>query len=182
VGKRRDWDEIHEIYKDRPMPEGLKHGGDSWARRAYGCRCEVCMAPRKRPQGKGRPERIHGPQTRSRRIYGCTCADCVNPEKRKPLTHRERQLKLRKAKWGTPVPPGVQHGRIHPVRVYGCRCPECAEYVRVQRHKRKNPWMYRPTHGRWREENGLTTLCWPPAGAGPDWRCVCDAEREMSPV
>jgi hypothetical protein len=176
----RSWSEVREIYWDRPIPEGLVHGGDSWARRAYGCRCADCKVRKGRVK-KGRPPLVHGPNSLSRRRYKCECADCVNPEKPKALTHNERQKKLRAAKWGKPVPPSVKHG-IYAARTYGCKCELCVEAKKAADHKKRNPWMYRPTRGRWREENGKTILCWPPAGAGPDWRCVCDAEREMSPV
>jgi hypothetical protein len=182
VVKRRDWDEIREIYSGRPMAPNLIHGGDSWARRAYGCRCEVCMGPRRRPTGKGRAPRLHGPGTWSRRVLKCACEICTtNPDRKKPMTHQERQKKLRQAKRGQPVPPTVKHG-IYVYKTYACRCEVCLAAERLRVHKNKNPWMYRPTRGRWKEENGLTTLCWPPAGAGPDWRCVCDAQREVLQV
>lgn len=139
------WQKRRKAYEGRPVPEGIAHGSQSWARRAY--RCE--------------------------------CADCVNPEPRVGTPHAERQRKLRQAKRGKPVPPGTKHG-IYAYRTYQCRCGVCLEAKVRDGHRRKNPWMYRPTRGRWREENGVTTLCWPPEGAGSNWRCVCDAQREVS--
>jgi hypothetical protein len=145
-------------------------------------RRESYRRARERLAGMTPPEGLkHGPNTWARKIYKCACADCVNPEPRRIPTHNERQKKLREAKRGKPVPPTTTHG-IYAYRTYRCKCEICVNAGREAYHRANNPWKYRPTHGRWREENGVTTLCWPPAGAGPEWRCVCDAQHKVSQV
>lgn len=91
------------------------------------------------------------------------------------MTGNERTRKLRAAKFGQPVPEGTKHGQ-YVRRVYGCKCWTCGEAIRkklkAQRERARGLQAEKPTWGRWREVNkGLTTLCWPPAGAGPDWVC-----------
>lgn len=131
------------------IPDHLKHYPASIARRRYGCDCRKCL-PSGRPD-PGRPPKEEG-----------------------ALSHAARQRKLRHSKKGQPVPPGTKHG-VYTARVYACKCDDCRAAKARQNHRTKNPWMYRPTRGRWVEENGTTRLCWPPRGAGPDW--VCPHER-----
>jgi hypothetical protein len=116
----------------------------------------------------------------ARRKYGCDCRLCLprgpwDPEARQD--HAARQRKLRESKKGKPVPPGTKHG-IYARKVYGCTCSICSTAKWRTNHRANNPWMYRPTHGRWVEENGTTRLCWPPAGAAPDWKCPCQKQQE----
>lgn len=177
--------ELRKAKRGQPVPPGVQHG-KVYAVKTYGCACKECRAysrpesrwteRRRRYAGQPVPEGLpHGPNTWARRAYRCECADCVNPEKPRPLTFNERQQKLRRDKKGKPVPQGTRHG-IYAYRTYGCRCEVCRAAQKATLHRRRNPWMYRPTRGRWREENGVTTLCWPPAGAGDEWTCPCELE------
>jgi hypothetical protein len=133
------------------VPAYLKHRPGSWARQKYGCDCRDCL-----PKGEGTPGRP--------------------PKGDAALSPRERQARLRAAKKGQPVPPGTKHG-IYAFKIYGCRCSTCRAAKVRQNHRVKNPWMYRPLRGRWHEEDGITTLCWPPVGAGPDWTCPHEREE-----
>jgi hypothetical protein len=81
--------------KGTPAPEGLKHGRQSWARRAYHCGCGECL-----PSGKRRPAKGQG------------------------ATQAEKSKRLRDSKRGQPVPDTVKHGR-YAYKVYACRCPIC---------------------------------------------------------
>lgn len=121
----------------------------------------------------------HGPGTRASAIYGCDCKTCLPSGKRvrkawrdePPLTKLERQNRSRASLRGQAVPPGNKHG-IYAYRVYGCRCEDCELAKKRADHKSKNPWLYRPTRGRWNVGEETTTVCWPPAGADPTtWRC-----------
>lgn len=121
----------------------------------------------------------HGPKSMAYRHYGCACRVCLPSGKRhdgeNPIPHNERQKKLRATKKGTPVPEGTKHG-IYTARTYGCTCKICDAAKKTASHREKNPWMYRPTHGRWtmRKDSGgalVDVLCWPPKDAGPDWVC-----------
>lgn len=119
----------------------------------------------------------HGPNSRAVRIYGCDCKTCLPSGKRYkqpggPITHKDRQKKLRETKKGKPVPEGTKHG-VYAYRTYGCKCDICRAARSRKSHQEKNPWMYRPTRGHWVEKDGVTSLCWPPATAGTDWECDC---------
>lgn len=84
-----------ERLKGTPMPKGLKHGPQSWARRVYQCGCKECL-----PSGKRRPAKGTG------------------------ATQTEKSKRLRHNKRGKPVPDTVKHGR-YAYKVYACRCDEC---------------------------------------------------------
>lgn len=120
------------------------------------------------------PHLPHG-RSRARTIYGCGCKICLPSGRRRPPRGEgtpavERQKKSRLNLQGKPVPEGTKHG-VYTYKFYRCRCPICQAAHNVQAHRYRNPWMYRPTRGRWTESEGTTILCWPPAGAGPDWKC-----------
>lgn len=195
--------EQRDRYWGQPIPLGMKHGPTSRAYRFYGCDCRSCLPSgkrrspwgerRRRPTPREQRDRYwglpvpegnrHGPKTNASRFYGCDCRLCLPSGQRKPkgdgrATHAERQKKLREAKRGHPVPPGTRHG-IYAQRVYGCTCEVCSAAISRQRHRKKNPWMYRDDlRGRWRQgkRNGqiMDVLCWPPASAGPQWACECE--------
>lgn len=131
-------------YLGKPVPAGLKHGTNSYARRIYGCGCAECV-----PSGK---------RTWKNR----------NHEDR-PLTHAERQKKLRSNKRGKPVPPGTKHG-TYAGRVYGCTCPICKAAKRRETARSANRWRS-TAHGRWTTVGKSEMICWPPRDAGPDWVC-----------
>lgn len=119
------------------------------------------------------PHLKHGQATYVAQIYGCACKICLPSGRRrgKGVTPPAiRQKKSREKLRGTPVPPGTKHG-VYTYKVYGCRCPLCQDAHRLQVHRHNNPWMYRPTRGRWTVDGEKTILCWPPAGAAPDWKC-----------
>ena len=106
----------------------------------------------------------------------------MNDDRPPPLTHAQRQKKLRQAKQGTPVPEGNKHG-ISTYTVYACRCATCRAAHARRLHRRHNPWIYRDDlHGTWRQRKTdqghiLDVLCWPPIGADPDWTCPCEERR-----
>lgn len=84
-----------ERLKGAPMPKGLKHGPQSWARRVYQCGCRECL-----PSGKRRPAKGRG------------------------ATQAEKARRLRENKRGKPVPDTVKHGK-YAYKVYACRCDVC---------------------------------------------------------
>jgi hypothetical protein len=131
-----------------PVPPGLKHGPNTWAKQVYGCGCTTCLPSGKRKRKAWRGER--------------------------PFTPLERRARSRKALRGQAVPPGTKHG-IYTYKVYGCRCEDCELAQKRASHRAKNPWMYRETRGRWHVGEEVTTVCWPPADADPTWRCPHDA-------
>ena len=131
-------------YLGKPVPAGLKHGTNSYARRIYGCGCAECV-----PSGK---------RTWKNR----------NQEDR-PLRHAERQKKLRRAKKGEPVPAGTKHG-LYTYRVYGCRFEVCRAAKTADHERRAEAWRA-TSYGRWTTVGDYETICWPPRDAGPDWVC-----------
>ncbi len=140
-----DYAERRARYFGKPVPATLKHGNNSYARRIYGCGCVECL-----PSGK---------RTWKYR----------NKEDR-PLTHAERQKKLRQAKAGQPVPEGTKHG-IYTARVYLCPCDICRKAKsKSSRQEKKRSWRDR-AYGHWTTANGVDTICWPPKNAGPEWTC-----------
>lgn len=141
----------------KPVPEGNKHGPRSYAARYYGCPCKVCL-----PSGRRK---------------------WINAEDREaPMTHAERQKKLREAKKGKPVPEGVKHG-IYTARVYQCPCEVCkAAKKKSSRQEKRRSWRDR-AYGHWTTANGVDTICWPPKDAGPDWVCPgCASSTERKEV
>lgn len=121
----------------QPIPDGLKHGTNSHARKMYGCQCEDCRPSRESP-GSG-------------------------------ASHADRQRKLRQAKRGTPVPPGVKHG-IYAYKVYGCPCDICVASNNRARRRRRQSWRTKAT-GSWGSgKDGTDVLHWPPVGVGT-WTC-----------
>lgn len=140
----------------QPWPlEKLKHGPGSRARWLRGCTCDVCIRPR---NGVVMPSR-------------------VRPDR--PLTHAERQKRLRDKLRGTPVPPGTKHGQ-YCRKVYGCDCAEAKAYLREARKRHRAAAANRrradpdaPIWGRWTLDpvRQLDVVCWPPRDAGPEWRC-----------
>lgn len=139
-----DWASRRARHAGQPVPEGLKHGSNSYARRIYACGCELCL-----PSGK-RTWRYRNDETRA-------------------LTHAERQSKYRAGKYGTTPPPHIKHG-VSTYQIYGCRCSICREAVSVQRAKKKNAWREN-ARGHWTSDGTVDTICWPPNNAGPDWVC-----------
>lgn len=145
-----------QLYKERhwgaPVPPHLKHGPATAAMKVYGCDCEVCL-----PSGRRYWQNTEGATG--------------------PAPYIERDKKMRTAKRGTPVPANVKHG-VYAYRVYACRCPVCMAARQANDERRRWLWLWR-ARGTWtmrRDEEGneLDVICWPPATAGPDWRCPCD--------
>ncbi len=152
----RTWAEAREKYWGAPIPEGLKHGSNTWVARVYGCGCSTCL-----PSG----QRIW------KNVEGATG----------PLSGTERRRRSREKLYGQPVPDDVKHG-IYTYQVYGCRCPACMEAKNGQNAKRQNAWR-KTARGRWltsKDETGapLEIICWPPANAGPDWTCPDPTHKE----
>lgn len=120
----------------------------------------------------------HGSNTYASRVYGCSCRSCLPSGRRRPAKgqgapRREVHRRSRNRLNGRPVPPGVKHG-IYTYNVYGCRCDTCRETSARRLYRQRRAWRA-TAHGRWVEHGDTTTICWPPAGAGPDWACECDA-------
>lgn len=70
----------------------------------------------------------------------------------------------------------MRHG-IYAAKVYGCKCETCKLAKKKATHRANNPWMYRPTWGRWRTMGDADIICWPPAGSGLDWKCPTCGEE-----
>lgn len=135
-----------EKYWGKPVPPRVKHGPTSHARKVYGCRCAICT-PRGEEEGTHR----------------------TTGEPDRPMTHDERQKRLRARKRGTPVPPGTKHG-IYTSRVYRCKCDICRAAKSAQYRRKVDRWR-ETARGRWTSDGIMDTICWPPRDAGPEWTC-----------
>jgi len=127
-----------------PVPGHLRHGSNTYAAKVYGCGCKVCL-PSGRRKWKNRED-----------------AD-------RPMTHEERQRRLRASKKGTPVPEGTKHG-IYTARVYLCKCDVCRAAKAAEFQRKKDRWRTK-ARGRWTSDGIVDTICWPPRDAGPEWTC-----------
>lgn len=141
---RRTYREAAEKYWGLPVPDGLKHGNNSWARAAYGCSCKECLPT-------GQRTWVH------------------REDRPAPLTATERSRRSRANLRGKPVPPNVKHG-IYARKFYGCPCDVCKEATRRASHRSKNAWMYRETAGHWTKGKDSTgapvdRIWWPPGGS-----------------
>lgn len=124
-----------------PVPEGLKHGRNTFAAQCYGCDCSLCL-----------------PSGQRRRI-----------REDRPLTTSERQRRSRANLKGTPVPEGTLHG-AYTYRIYGCRCDLCIKAKAAEHQRLQNAWRA-TARGVWTELGESVILHWKPATAGPDWIC-----------
>lgn len=91
------------------IPDGLKHGTESRARRIYKCGCIECL-----PSGRRKPAKGEG------------------------QTNAERDRALRQRKKGKPVPEGTAHGN-YAYRTYQCRCEVCRAAAAEKRRKAPKP-------------------------------------------
>jgi hypothetical protein len=125
-----------------PVPEGLKHGTNTYAAQVYGCDCRVCL-----PSGRRRAAPGEG------------------------IPRNERNRKLREAKLGKPVPPGVKHGP-YAYKTYGCRCDICKQANRRQRKRGRMAWLASATGFYDFAAGGgeVDVIHWPPVGVGM-WTC-----------
>lgn len=145
----QSWAARRERYWGAPVPPNLKHGQVTYVAKVYGCACSACL-----PSGK--------------RTYR-------NDEAReRPFTPTERRKRSRHNLRGKPVPEGVKHG-IYTYKVYQCRCAPCCQAEADRKSRARPPWQAK-ARGRWTESKDsagfpVDVICWPPAGAGPDWKC-----------
>lgn len=123
---------------------------------------------------------IHKRDSWAARVYGCDCKACLPSGRRQnpvPLTRAQRNAKLRAAKKGQPVPPGVKHG-IYAYQVYACHCDVCVEAHNAKRREARQTWRADAV-GDWVDNvvidgHKTTVVHWPPRGEGM-WQCpVCD--------
>jgi hypothetical protein len=138
-----------------PVPEGLKHGRNSYVRQTYGCDCAVCL-----PTGKRNAQTTGEPA----------------------LTATERGRRLRKSKRGMPVPPGLAHG-AYVYKTYSCRCDVCRAANANKDARHRTAWL-KTARGIWGEAfhsgEKVVTICWPPKTAGPDWKCPDPSHLEAA--
>ncbi len=170
------------------IPEHLTHRPASWARKQYGCDCSKCL-PSGRPAGGKLPmeQLTHGRKSIARR-RGCECRVCLPSGKPGSgsaplegrdvaLTATERSRRLRARKRHQPVPDGVHHG-IYAATVYRCKCSTCRAIRQTHNDILRRPWRWGKRRGRYRQRLDRTVkldvICWPPADAGPDWKCECE--------
>ena len=136
-------------------PDGIKHGPNTHAARAYGCDCKVCL-----PSGRRKWTSIEGATG--------------------PKSPKQRRDESRKRLHGTPVPEGTKHG-IYAYHVYGCRCATCVAAKRAGDARRHwtNKARGRYSEGKDAAGQPTTIRCWPPRDAGPDWQCPDPSHQEV---